>query len=160
MTGRPVEQLRNRSDEDDFRQALEEIEGIDSEADEAKENHRSALATIRERKKRKIKMLCTELAMDRDVFEAMLADRAEDRAYQVKKAKRANKIPDAKIELFMDALGQFSWIEPAPADASALETVAERATRERIDAINKITDEEQAEGAAALDELAGGEAVH
>lgn len=155
MTQKP---LTNAADDDDFRQALEEVEGIDTEADEKKEAHRSEMATIRERKKRKIKMLCQELGMDRDVFEAMLADRAEDRAYQAKKAKRAKKIPDAKIELFLDSLQQFSWLPPVEDDARP-ETPAERAARERIEAINAITEAEQAEGAAALDELAG-EQVH
>ena len=154
-----TEQLKNSADDDDFRQALEEVEQIDTEADEKKESHRSEMATIRERKKRKIKMLCQELGMDRDVFEAMLADRAEDRAYQAKKAKRAKKIPDAKIELFLDSLQQFSWLPPVEDDAKP-ETPAERAARERIEAINAITEAEQAEGAAALDELAGSEAVH
>lgn len=154
-----TEQLKNSADDDDFLQALEEVEGIDTEADEKKEAHRSEMATIRERKKRKIKMLCQELGMDRDVFEAMLADRAEDRAYQAKKAKRAKKIPDAKIELFLDSLQQFSWLPPVEDDAKP-ETPAERAARERIQAINAITEAEQAEGAAALDELAGSEAVH
>lgn len=155
MTQKP---LTNAADDDDFRQALEEVEGIDTEADEKKEAHRSEMATIRERKKRKIKMLCQELGMDRDVFEAMLADRAEDRAYQAKKAKRAKKIPDAKIELFLDSLQQFSWLPPVEDDARP-ETPAERTARERIEAINAITEAEQAEGAAALDELAG-EQVH
>lgn len=153
-----TEQLKNSADDDDFRQALEEVEQIDTEADEKKEAHRSEMATIRERKKRKIKMLCQELGMDRDVFEAMLADRAEDRAYQAKKAKRAKKMPDTKIELFLDSLHQFSWLPPVEDDAKP-ETPAERAARERIEAINAITEAEQAEGAAALDELAG-EAVH
>lgn len=149
-----TEQLKNSADDDDFRQALEEIEGIDTEADEAKEDHRSKLATIRERKKRKIKMLCTELGMDRDVFEAMLADRAEDRKYQSAKARRVLKIPDAKIELFMDSLNQFSWLPPVePEPGAKPETVAERATRERIESINKITEAEAAEGAEALDQL-------
>lgn len=154
-----TEQLKNSADDDDFRQALEEVEGIDTEADEKKEAHRSEMATIRERKKRKIKMLCQELGMDRDVFEAMLADRAEDRAYQAKKAKRAKKIPDAKIELFMDSLNQFSWLPPMSDEEGIPESAAARAARERIEAINAITEAEQAEGAAALDDLAG-EAVH
>ena len=149
-----TEQLKNSADDDDFRQALEEVEQIDTEADEKKEAHRSEMATIRERKKRKIKMLCQELGMDRDVFEAMLADRAEDRAYQAK------KIPDAKIELFMDSLNQFSWLPPLSDDDGIPESAAARAARERIEAINAITETEQAEGAAALDELAGSEAVH
>jgi hypothetical protein len=152
-----VPQLKNSADDEDFIQALEEVEGIDSDRDDAKEAHRAKMATFREAKKRKIKMLCTELGMDRDVFEAMLADRAEDRAYQAKKAERAQKMPDAKTEMFLDALGQYSWL-PAPEGAEP-ETVAERAARERIEAIQRITDDEQVEGQAALDELAG-EAVH
>lgn len=153
------EQLKNSADDDDFRQALEEIEEIEGEAGSAKEAHRKNIATIRERKKRKIKMLCTELGMDRDVFEAMLADRAEDRAYEAKKAARASKIPEAKIELFLDSLNQFSWLPPVePADGKKPETPAERAARERIEAIAKVTEEEQSEGEAVLDDLAAGAA--
>ena len=156
---RPPEQLRNSADEDDFLQALQEVEAIDPEADEARDDPRERMATIRERKKRKIKMLCQELGIDREVFDAMLADRAEDRAYEAKKAKRAKKIPDTKIELFLDSLQQFSWLPPVE-DGAEPETPAERAARERIEAIQKITDQEQADGAAALDELASSESLH
>lgn len=149
------DQLKNSADDDDFRQALEEIEGIDGEADSAREAHRKNIATIRERKKRKIKMLCTELGMDREVFEAMLADRAEDRAYEAKKAQRAKRMPEAKIELFLDSLNQFSWLPPdEPVEGKKPETPAERAARERIETIAKVTEEEQTEGAEVLDEMA------
>lgn len=153
---KPAEPLKNTADDDDYRQALEEIEEIDSEADGAKEEHRKNLATIRERKKRKIKMLCADLGIDRDVFEAMLADRKEDRSYKASKADRARKIPEAKVELYLDALGQFSWIAPDDEPSGKpSETVAERAARERAEAISKVTEEEQSEGAAVLDEMAG-----
>ena len=156
---RPPEQLRNSADDADWLQALQEVEEITvDEAEAEKERHKSAAATIREKAKRKKKMLCAELGIDAEVFDAMLADRAEDRAYQAKKAKRAKKMPDTKVEMFLDALGQFSWLPPVEAGGEP-ETPAERATRERIEAIQKVTDEEQEQGAAVLDELAGGQ-VH
>tara|TARA_A100001391_G_scaffold204705_1_gene201376 strand:- start:3248 stop:3721 length:474 start_codon:yes stop_codon:yes gene_type:complete len=154
-----VPQLKNSADDEDFIQALEEVESIDADRDDAKEAHRAKMATFREAKKRKIKMLCTELGMDRDVFEAMLADRAEDRAYQAKKAERAQKMPDAKTEMFLDALGQYSWL-PAPEDGAKPETPAERAARERIAAIQKITDDDQDLGNAVLEEMASGSVAH
>lgn len=155
---RPPEQKRNSASDEDWIQALEEVEEITvDETDAEKERHKSAAATIREKAKRKKKMLCTELGIDLEIFNAMLADRSEDRKYQASKAKRAEQIPDSKVEYFLDALGQYGWLEPVESqpDGAGPETVAERATRERIEAIQKITDEEQEEGAEALDSLAG-----
>jgi len=157
MTSKPAEQLRNSADDSDWIQALQEVEEITvGEAEAERDRHKSAAATIREKAKRKIKMLCAELGIDREVFDAMLADRAEDRKYEAAKAKRAAKMPDTKVELFLDSLNQFSWLPPVEKGEKP-ETVAERAARERIDAIQKITDQEQQAGAEALDQLA---AVH
>lgn len=159
---KPAEQLRNTASDEDWLQALQEVEEITvGEADAERERHKSAAATIREKAKRKKKMLCAELGIDPEVFDAMLGDRAEDRAYRARKAKRAEKMPDTKVEYFLDALGQYSWVEPLPEGAKPAEgeTPAERATRERIEAIQKVTDQEQEEGGKALDELAGGQ-VH
>lgn len=159
MTSKPAPQLRNSANDEDWIQALQEVEEITvGEADAEKERHKSAAATIREKAKRKKKMLCAELGIDAEVFDAMLADRAEDRKYQASKAKRAEKMPDTKVEYFLDALGQYGWLPPV--EGPDAETPAERAARERIEAIQKITDEEQAAGAEALDDLAGSEAVH
>ena len=162
MTSKPAEQLRNSADDSDWIQALQEVEEITvGELDAERDRHKSAAATIREKAKRKIKMLCAELGIDREVFDAMLADRAEDRKYEASKAKRAEKMPDTKVEYFLDALGQYGWIAPAePADGAEPETVAERATRERIEATQKITDQEQQEGADALNQIAGSETVN
>lgn len=157
MTSKPAEQLRNSANDEDWIQALKEVEEITvDEADAEKDRHKSAAATIREKAKRKKKMLCAELGIDAEIFDAMLADRAEDRKYEAAKAKRAEKIPDTKVEYFLDALGQYAWIEPAePVAGQEPESVAERATRERIKAIQKVTDEEQQAGADALNQLAG-----
>lgn len=162
MTSKPAPQLQNSANDEDWIQALKEVEEITvDEADAEKDRHKSAAATIREKAKRKKKMLCAELGIDAEVFDAMLADRAEDRKYEAAKAKRAEKMPDTKVEYFLDALGQYGWIAPAePVAGAEPETVAVRATRERIEAINKITEAEAAEGAEALDQLASTEAVH
>jgi hypothetical protein len=162
MTSKPAEQLRNSADDSDWIQALQEVEEITvGEAEAERDRHKSAAATIREKAKRKIKMLCAELGIDREVFDAMLADRAEDRKYEAAKAKRAAKMPDTKVEYFLDALGQYGWLEPVALhpDTEPL-SVAERSTRERIEAIQKITDQEQQEGADALNQLAGSETVN
>lgn len=152
---RPPEQKRNSASDEDWKQALEEVEEITvGEADAERDRHKKAAATIREKAKRKKKMLCAELGIDAEVFDAMLADRAEDRKYEAAKAKRAAKMPDTKVEYFLDSLSQYSWLPPAEKGAEP-ETVAERAARERIAAIQRITDAEQAEGEQALSELAG-----
>lgn len=155
---KPAEQKKNSANDEDWIQALKEVEEITvGEADAERERHKSAAASIREKAKRKKKMLCAELGMDTEVFDAMLADRAEDRKYEASKAKRAEKMPDSKIEYFLDALGQYGWLPPdeAQPDGAGPESVAERAARDRAEAIARITEQEQAEGEAALEELSG-----
>jgi len=139
---------------------LREIEDMVAEREEIAAGHRDQIADLKAAEKRKFKMLCRELNIDETVAKAMLADRAEDRAYEAKKAKRAAKIPADKIELFVDYLGQFSWLKPEDGDEPAGDlSVAERAARKRSADIANVTEAEQAEGAAVLDELAG-EALH
>lgn len=156
-TPRPPEQLKNSADDQDWIQALEEVEEITvDEAGTERDKHRKAAAAIREKAKRKIKMLCQELGMDLEVFKAKLAERAEDRKYFEAKQKRAASMPDTKIELWADVSGQYNWLPPGDAPEGEEETFAERANRERIEAIQKVTDEEQEAGSEALNELAGG----
>lgn len=160
---RPPEQLRNSADDADWIQALQEVEEITvGEADAERERHKSAAATIREKAKRKIKMLCRELGMDEEVFKAKLAERSEDRNYFERKKKRAEQMPDTKIELWADVSGQYNWLPPGdePETVAQPETFAQRANRERIEAIQRITDEEQERGEEALNQLAGSETVN
>lgn len=149
-------QLQNSADDSDWIQALEEVEEITvDEAGAEREKHRKAAAEIREKAKRKIKMLCAELGMDLEVFKAKLAERAEDRKYFEQKQKRAAQMPDTKIELWADVSGQYNWLPPGEVPEGVEETFAERANRERIEAIQRVTEDEQAAGAEALNELAG-----
>jgi hypothetical protein len=156
---KPAPQLQNSATDEDWIQALEEVEGIIvDELDDERDRHKSAAATIREKGKRKIKMLCRELGMDEEVFKAKLAERSEDRKYFERKKKRAEQMPDTKIELWADVSGQYNWLPPGdePETVGQPETFAQRANRERIEAIQRITDEEAAAGAEALNELSGG----
>jgi hypothetical protein len=158
---KPAPQLQNSATDEDWVQALEEVEGIIvDEADAEHDRHKKAAATIREKGKRKIEMLCRELGMDKEVFKAKLAERQEDRKYFERKQKRAEQMPDTKIELWADVSGQYNWLPEGDAPEGKAETFAERANRERIEAIQKITDEEQQAGAEALNQLAGSETVN
>jgi hypothetical protein len=151
---KPAPQLQNSATDEDWVQALEEVEGIIvDEADAERDRHKKAAATIREKGKRKIEMLCRELGMDKEVFKAKLAERDEDRKYFERKQKRAEQMPDTKIELWADVSGQYNWLPPGEVPEGVEETFAERANRERIEAIQKITDEDQQAGAEALDSL-------
>lgn len=151
MTSKPH---TNQADDADWIQALEEIETYDAEIDEEKADSRDRISSIKDRQKRKVEMLCRELGIDKELFKAALADRADDRKHFAKKQKRAAKIPDAKIEYWADVTGQYHWLPPGDAPEGVVESFAERANRERIEAIQKITDEEAAAGAEALDQLA------
>lgn len=158
MTSKPAPQLQNSATDEDWIQALEEVEEIIiDEAEAERDRHKKAAATIREKGKRKIEMLCRELGMDKEVFKAKLAERQEDRKYFERKQKRAEQMPDTKIELWADVSGQYNWLPPGDVPEGVEETFAARANRERIEAIQKVTDEEAAAGAEALDQLA---AVH
>ena len=154
-----TEQKRNSASDEDWVQALEEVEELTvTERAEEDERHREAVKSLNESAKRKIKMLCRERGMDEQLFKAALADRADDRKHYAKKQKRAAKIPDDKIEYWSDVAGQYNWLPPTDEAAPQAETFTERANRERIEAIARITEQEQDEGEQALAELAG--AVH
>lgn len=154
MTSKPAPQLQNSANDEDWIQALQEVEEITvDEAEAEKDRHKSAAATIREKAKRKKKMLCAELGMDPEVFDAKLAERAEDRKYFAAKKKRADRMPDTKIELWADVSGQYNFLPPGDVPEGDSETFAQRANRERIEAIAAITETEQAEGAEALNQL-------
>lgn len=144
---------RQGYEDEDFGAALDEYEEILAERDEARERHRKELRAISDRLKTKVNSSCKEFGIDRDIFLAVIADRIEDRKYEDRKKARAAKIPASKIELYIDAVGQFSWLAPAPVDGTVIETPAMLAARARAEKIAAITEAEQAEGAAVLDEL-------
>ncbi|WDR03649.1 hypothetical protein PSQ19_06145 [Devosia algicola] len=152
MTSTAVEQKKNGYEDADFLQVVEELEEMDDECETISATARGKIGAVKTRQKNRIKIAKVELGIPSDVLKAVMKQRKLERQI----AKISAGISDDQIELYADAAGQFSWLKP---DADhATENAAQTAARQRKADIQKITDQEQADGAAALDELAG--AVH
>ena len=149
-----TEQLKNGYEDDDFRQVIAEIEDADEEAESIMATARGKVSAIRTRQKNRIKIAKQELRIPSDVLRAVL----KQRKLEQKLKDLASTVPDDLIEVFEDASGQFSMFAPSGDDAPA-ETSAQAAARQRREEVQAVTDREQEEGAAALDELTGGQ-VH
>jgi len=153
MSKPATEQRRNSFEDSDFEQVISEIEEMDEEIATIQATAAGKIGGVKTRKANRIKIAKAELGIPTDVLKAVLKQRDLER----KLAKISAGIPDDQIELYADAAGQFSFLKP---DAEhPTDNAAQVAARQRQAEIQKVTDEEQAEGAAALDELAEG-AVH
>ncbi|GGA64728.1 hypothetical protein [Pelagibacterium lentulum] len=149
-----TELRRNGYDDDDFRSVISEMEEMDEEAEHLMSTARGKVQNIRKRQKNRVKIAKAELGIPSDVLNAVLKQRKLERKLE----KLAAEISDDMVEVYEDAAGQFSLFkasegEPAIPTAQAAARKAAQQSREDHEA-------EQAEGQAALDELAGKEAVH
>jgi hypothetical protein len=141
---------KNSFEDDDFRTVLTEIEEADEEAESIMASARGKVSAIRKRQKNRIKIAKQELGIPSDVLRAVL----KQRKLEQKLKALAGDVSDDLIEVYEDAAGQFSLFAPAEGEAPA-ETGAQAAARERKAEIAAASHAEQAEGAAALEELAG-----
>ena len=147
---RPPEQRRNSFDDQDLAQIIERIEAAKAKEAETK-------ATAAADRKRTIKVIEAE-AKNVGIPLKSLRKTLKVRALQQKIEAEVEGVPDNEIEVFYDMQGQSSWLKPA--EGSTAKSDVQIAAERRIEVIQKITDAEAEEGAAALDELAGNEAVH
>lgn len=151
---RPPEQRRNTYEDADFAQVIAEIEEMDEEIASIKATAAGKVGGVKTRKANRIKIAKQELGIPSDVLKAVLQQRGLERQMQA----LAGGVPDDLIEVFEDASGQFSLFKPA--EGKKAKPAAQAAAEQRAAEIQKITDEEAAEGEAALNELAGGETVN
>lgn len=147
---RPPDHTKNSYEDDDLRQVLAELDEMDDEAEEILASARGKVSAIRTRQKNRIKIADKELRIPPPLVRALRAQRKLER--QLKMV--AKTVPDDLIEVYEDASGQFSMFAPAAGEEKT-ETAAEAAAHQRAADIAAQTEREQAEGAAALDELAG-----
>lgn len=150
MTSKPKS---NSYEDSDFEQVIAEIEEADDEIETISATARGKISTVKTRQKNRIKIAKAELGIPTDVLKAVLKQRKLERQL----AKISAGIHDDMVELYADAAGQFSFLKPT--DDHPQDNAAQVAARQRLADIQRITDEEQAAGQEALDELAG-EAVH
>lgn len=154
MNTRPPEQRKNGYEDADFKTVISEIEEMHEEIESVMASARGRVSGIKTRIKNRIKIADKQLQIPPDVLRAVLSQRKLERQIE----NLAASVPDDLIEVFEDAAGQFSLFKSD--DGEDAKPAAQAAAEKRKADIQKVTDEEQAQGAAALDELAGGEAVH
>lgn len=141
----------NTYDDDDFRQVLSEMEEMDDEAETIMASARGKVQSIRKRQKNRIKIAKQELQIPSDVLRAIL----KQRKLEIKLQRLTEDVSDDMIEVFDDAAGQFSLFATGEDEPEAV-SPAQAAARKRKAEIAEVTAKEQADGAAALNELAGG----
>lgn len=148
-----TEQRRNSYSDEDFAQVIAEIEEMDEEIASIQATAAGKIGGVKTRKANRIKIAKLELSIPTDVLKAVLKQRDLERKLQ----KLAGGVPDDLIEVYEDASGQFSLFKAE--DGQQAKPAAQAAAEQRAAQVQKITDEEQAAGAEALNELAGGQ-VH
>lgn len=140
----------NSYEDEDFRTVLAELDEMDEEAETIMASARGKVSAIRKRQSNRIKIADKELMIPPALIRAVRSQRKLEK----KIAGIVETLPDDMVELYVDAAGQFSFIEPDKEHPN--DTGAQVAARQRQAEIQKVTDEEQAAGAEALSELAGG----
>ena len=151
MTSKPKS---NSYEDSDFEQVIAEIEEADDEIETISATARGKISAVKTRQKNRIKIAKQELGIPTDVLKAVLKQRRLERQL----AKISAGIPDDEVELYADAAGQFSFLKPT--EDHPQDNAAQVAARQRMADIQRVTDEEQAAGQEALDELVGEQAVH
>ena len=143
-----TELRRNGYADEDFRTVVSELEEMDEEAEHLLSTARGKVQNIRKRQKNRIKIAKVELGIPDDVLKAVLKQRKLERKLEA----LAGEIADDLIEVYEDAAGQFSLFHT---DEGEQVTAAQAAARKAADKAREAHEAEQAEGQAALDELAG-----
>ena len=137
---------RNGYSDEDLDQIVQRIE-------EAKDIEADEKSAASDKRKRAIKIIEAE-AKNVGVLIPSLRKLIKVRTLQRKIKAEVDGVPKDEIEVFSDMQGQLTFLRPV----NDGETDAQVAARERIAQIARISEAEQEEGAAVLDELGG--AVH
>jgi uncharacterized protein (UPF0335 family) len=152
-TKRPPEQKKNAYEDSDFQQILDEIEELEAEKVTIRAEAAGKCSAIA-KKIENAKKTGKNLGIPTKTLSTVLKARRLER--QLKDL--ADGVPEDEVELYLDAIGQFSWLKPEEGDEPVL-SAAETAAKKRAAEVAEVTEREQAEGEAVLDELVG-EAVH
>lgn len=154
MSKKPVEQRRNSYEPEDLAKLIGEVEDLRKDTQEILASARGKAGNNKKREQNLIKMAEKELGIPPKIVRATLRQRDLERQLQ----KNAESVGDDLVEMYVEASGQLSMFKPV--EGGAVSTPGEAAAVAARAAIQKITDEEAAEGEAALNELAGGETVN
>lgn len=143
------EHQANGYEDDDFRTVLRELDEMDDEAEKVMASARGKVSAIRKRQKNRIKIADKELQIPPALLRAVRKQRKLERQLQ----DVADDVPEDMVELYLDASNQFSFLAPE-ADEPEVVTPATRAAKKAAAKVQANAEAEQAEGAAALGEIA------
>lgn len=130
----------------------DDLAQINQRLDEAEEKRDEAIKKAKDTYKRTVKVIEAEAKGLNILMRPLKAARKVQRLEREIEAA-TGRVKDDEIEVFTDMLGQMSFLPPTDG-----ESAGEVAAKKRAERIAKVTAEEQAQGAAVLDEMAG--AVH
>lgn len=147
MAKRPPEQKKNGYDDSDFQQVLDEIEELEAEKVTIRAKAAGDCSSIA-KKIENAKKTAKNLGIPTKTLSTVLKTRRLERQIQ----ELADGVPEDEVELYLDAIGQFSWLKPEEGDGPVF-TAAEVAAKKRADAVAEVTEKEQAEGEEALKDL-------
>lgn len=151
-TQQQTEYRKNTYNDEDMAKVIAEIEEMRDEKADIMATARGKAMNVTKREKNRIKMAKQELGIPTDILTTLLKQRELERKMQ----RLAEDVSEDMIEVYEDAAGQFSLFKAEEGERQV--TAAQAAARKAAEQSREAHEAEQAEGQAALDELAG--AVH
>lgn len=146
-----TDQKRNSYEDSDFKQIIAEIEGYEDDKASARAEAAGKCSQIARRIKN-AKATAKSLGIPKAILDAMLKTRKLERKLQ----EAAGEVPEELAEMWVDAVGQFSFLAPAEGEEVEPEaTPAKKAARRAKKAAEAHQAAEQVEGGKVLEELAG-----
>jgi hypothetical protein len=143
-----TEYQSNSYDDDDMEAILSVLDEKDDEAETIMASARGKVAAIRKWQKAEIKRAKDELGIPTGVLKPLRKIRALEKQIQ----KVTDDVSEDLIEVYEDAVGQFSLFKPE-GDDPAPETAAEASAKARKKAVREAHEAEQAEGERVIDEM-------
>jgi hypothetical protein len=140
----------NTYNDEDMAAVIAEIEEMREEKADIMATARGKAMNVTKREKNRIKMAKQELGIPSDILTTLLKQRELER----KMERLAEGVSDDMIEVYEDAAKSFGLFADTPLGEAAVAAAQKAAAQSR-----EAHEAEQAEGQAALDELAKG-AVH
>lgn len=158
MAKKKGEQRKNSYEHSDLENILEEIEEYEDQQEANRARTRGDNAALA-KKIQNAKKTAGKLGIPRFILDGAIATKAAVRKKQAAEREIqsiANGVPPDGVELWADAVGQFSFLQPDDEEESKDPPAA---ARRASDAAKANHEQEQKEGAAVLDEMSGGDGL-
>ena len=140
----------NSWEDEDFARVIEQHEKLDAEAESVMAEARGRVNGLRTRQKNLKKEAVDDLGIPRSILNATL----KTRVLEKKIDKLAKSLNDDDVELFEDAVGQFSFLKPSKEQTG--KTGAQVAAERAKEAANARDEAELKEGEKILEDAMAG----